>query len=174
MENIHPQDRAYFLNFERLVTSFFNTVPLDKIADYKVQYDLRVSKQDGTYVRLLIQYFLVNYEDRNLYHSLHVHTDITHLQKQGQPSCSIIGLHGAPSYYNIQDQDRVTSGNELFTVREREVLKGIVEGMSSGEIADRLCLSIHTINSHRKNILAKARVRTPLQLIKKLIDKGWI
>ncbi|MGE8377349.1 MAG: helix-turn-helix transcriptional regulator [Sphingobacterium sp.] len=62
----------------------------------------------------------------------------------------------------------------FFNLREKEVLKGIVDGMDSQEIADCLCLCIHTINTHRKNILAKAGVKTPMQLIKKTIEEGYV
>lgn len=174
MDHIHPQDMPYFLTFERQVTDFFNQIPVDKICHYKVQYDLRVRKKDGHYARLLIQYVVVNHEERNIYHSLHVHTDITHIQKNSHPNFSIIGLHGEPSFYNIQDGAITFAQKLLFTDREREILKAIVEGLNSNEIAKLLCLSIHTINSHRKNILAKAAVKTPLQLIKKSIEEGWI
>jgi len=62
----------------------------------------------------------------------------------------------------------------LFTEREKEVLKEIVDGMYSQEIAGCLYLCIHTINTHRKNILAKAGVKTPIQLIKKTIEEGYV
>ncbi|WP_343564645.1 LuxR C-terminal-related transcriptional regulator [Sphingobacterium sp.] len=174
MDSIHPADMPYFMNFEQYITSFLNTVPMEKITHYKFQYDLRIKKKDGNYLRILLQYVIIDYDENNLYHSLHVHTDITHLQKRGKPTCSIIGLYGEPSLYNIPDAIAVSVGTKLFTERETEVLKGIVEGMNSQEIADRLYLSIHTINTHRKNILVKAGVKTPLQLIKKTIEEGWV
>jgi len=62
----------------------------------------------------------------------------------------------------------------MFTKREREILKCIVEGKMSKTIADELCLSLHTVNTHRKNILAKAEVKTPVDLIAKAIKEGWL
>lgn len=44
--------------------------------------------------------------------------------------------------------------------REKEVLILIAKGLSSKEIADHLCLSIHTINSHRKNITQKTGIKS--------------
>ncbi|ULT27239.1 LuxR C-terminal-related transcriptional regulator [Sphingobacterium sp. E70] len=44
----------------------------------------------------------------------------------------------------------------------------------SKKIADELCVSLHTINTHRKNILAKAGVKTPVDLIAKAIKEGWL
>lgn len=48
----------------------------------------------------------------------------------------------------------------LLTQREREILKGMVDGLTKKEIADQLILSYHTIDTHIKNIYAKLQVHT--------------
>ena len=50
--------------------------------------------------------------------------------------------------------------------REKEVITLITRGLSSHEISDRLFISIHTVNNHRKNILSKLEIRSITQLIK--------
>lgn len=45
-----------------------------------------------------------------------------------------------------------------ITDREVEVIKLIAEGLSNKQIADKLCLSTHTVNTHRKNLMNKLRV----------------
>lgn len=47
-----------------------------------------------------------------------------------------------------------------LTEREKNILRLIAFGFSSMEIADNLFLSIHTINTHRKNILKKLGIKT--------------
>ena len=44
--------------------------------------------------------------------------------------------------------------------REREVLELMTQGLIKKEIADRLTLSYHTVNSHLRNIYAKLHVGT--------------
>lgn len=44
--------------------------------------------------------------------------------------------------------------------RETDVLVLIAKGLSSKEIADALHISIHTVNSHRKNITAKTGIKS--------------
>lgn len=54
----------------------------------------------------------------------------------------------------------------LLSTREKEIIGLIVEGKSSYEIAQLLFRSIHTINTHRKNIIHKIEVTSLAGLIK--------
>ena len=54
-----------------------------------------------------------------------------------------------------------------LTVREREVLKFLVEGLSSREIAEKLYISINTVQYHRKQLLHKTDSRNVAELIGK-------
>jgi DNA-binding CsgD family transcriptional regulator len=60
--------------------------------------------------------------------------------------------------YNSQTVD-VAYGKEL-SEREREVLRLVAQGLSSNVIAKRLGISVHTVQAHRKNIIAKLGVRS--------------
>lgn len=174
MEIMHPDDRPYFLNFENKVVQFFKTLPYEKAKYYKVQYDFRLKKKDGKYIRILHQAVQVDYDEKNYYRTLSLDTDITHIKPEGTPCFSIIGLDGEPSYYNIQIAENLTKSFDIFTKREREILKCIVEGKNTKTIAEELFISTNTVNNHRKNILNKANVKTPLELACKSIKEGWI
>ncbi|MEM6361266.1 MAG: response regulator transcription factor [Bacteroidota bacterium] len=52
-----------------------------------------------------------------------------------------------------------------LSAREVEILKLIAKGLSTAKIADQLHISIHTVNSHRKNILKKLKLTSPTQLV---------
>ena len=49
--------------------------------------------------------------------------------------------------------------------REFEILELITKGMTTAAIAEKLYLSIHTINSHRKNMLKKLGLSSPTELV---------
>ncbi|WP_339607806.1 response regulator transcription factor [uncultured Roseivirga sp.] len=70
----------------------------------------------------------------------------------------------------------VDEGNEYFELseREKEVVRLIASGNSSSEIADNLNISIHTVNSHRKNILKKLKLKSPTELIIFAAEQGWV
>lgn len=57
--------------------------------------------------------------------------------------------------------------HELLSKREVQIVSFISKGISTQEMADRLHLSPHTVNAHRKNILKKLGVNTPVELIVK-------
>jgi len=52
-----------------------------------------------------------------------------------------------------------------LTSREIEVFSLIASGMQSEEIADKLFLSVHTINRHRENIKLKIEARSVAEMI---------
>ena len=47
-----------------------------------------------------------------------------------------------------------------LSVREKEVLRLLVEGKINKEIADELSISINTVITHRKNITAKTGIKS--------------
>lgn len=55
--------------------------------------------------------------------------------------------------------------DQILTPREKEILSLIRDGYPSKIIADRLCISIHTVNRHRQNILEKLSVGNSLEAI---------
>jgi two-component system, NarL family, response regulator NreC len=61
-----------------------------------------------------------------------------------------------------------------LTERELEVLTLIALGNTNAEIADALCLSVRTIESHRGHIHAKTRCSTRAQLVAYAIDAGLL
>lgn len=53
-----------------------------------------------------------------------------------------------------------------LSLREIEVLKLFGEGLTNQEIADKLFISIRTVESHKTNIMKKINLRTTVDLVK--------
>lgn len=64
--------------------------------------------------------------------------------------------------------------NSSLSTREYEVLCHIVKGQTTQKISEELSLSIHTVNSHRKNILNKLQIKTPAELIVYALKSGLV
>jgi two-component system response regulator NreC len=61
-----------------------------------------------------------------------------------------------------------------LTPREREVLKLIAEGNTNQDIADLLCLSRKTVETHRSNIMDKLDLHKVTDLVKYAIREGLV
>lgn len=59
---------------------------------------------------------------------------------------------------SVSDLDE--HGDQPLTAREREIIRAIAAGKSNKEIADALCLSVHTVATHRRNICAKLNIHS--------------
>lgn len=63
---------------------------------------------------------------------------------------------------------------ETLTHREMEILKLIVEGNANRDIAERLFISIRTVETHRTNIMHKLEMNSIIDLVKFAIKKKLI
>lgn len=61
---------------------------------------------------------------------------------------------------NTDDNSLDEKGDILLTPRERDIIANIARGKSNKEIADELCLSVHTVATHRRNICAKLDIHS--------------
>ncbi len=73
-----------------------------------------------------------------------------------------------------QTSDEISSRLNILSSREKEVLKLIAEEYASHEIADRLFVSLNTVETHRKNLLKKLEVKNVVGLIKFAMRNGLI
>jgi DNA-binding NarL/FixJ family response regulator len=62
----------------------------------------------------------------------------------------------------------------VITRREKEVLELIADGMTNNEIAQKLFISTTTVDTHRKNLLAKFEAKNIASLIKMAMQKNMI
>ncbi len=59
-----------------------------------------------------------------------------------------------------------------LTSREIEVLRLIVEELSSNEIAQKLFISLPTVESHRRNLMTKLKVKSSIGMVKYALRHG--
>lgn len=175
MENIHPEDRAWFLNCQDAAVQFTLGLAPEKQMKYKLRFDYRLRKKNSKYIRVMQQVVMIhNDNDGKIFRSLVVLTDITHLKKNGKPVMSYIGMDGEPSYLDVDVTNHFREESSLLSRREKEILYLIAEGKPSKEIADLLFISKHTVDSHRKNLLRKTGSASTVELINKTIREGLV
>ncbi|MEM9857650.1 MAG: response regulator transcription factor, partial [Bacteroidota bacterium] len=84
-------------------------------------------------------------------------------------------VQSGKSYY---DRIQSFSSNEnkikdyQLSEREVDIIKCLADGLSSSQMADKLFISIHTVRTHRKNILRKLDLHNSPELIQYAINHG--
>ena len=63
---------------------------------------------------------------------------------------------------------------ELLTERERHIYQLLAEGNSNKDIAARLGLSLHTVETHRARVMEKLGVHTAAELVLSAVRRGLI
>lgn len=176
---MHPENLETLHLKELHVTDFLlNQIPKEDLMKYKAMYLMRLKNSKGRYRTILHQVkTLTMSEEGKMQQIIGVHTDVTYLNVPFDDRISFIG-HERPSFYSITPHHEYkmiapTLGN-LFSDREKQILKKVSEGNNFIEIADQLNLSPHTINTHKKNILKKTECTNMAQLLAKCLREGII
>jgi DNA-binding NarL/FixJ family response regulator len=74
---------------------------------------------------------------------------------------------------DLQGQ-KVDDRYELLTDRERQLYHMLAEGQSNKEIASRLNLSLHTVETHRTRIMEKMGVHSIAELVLGAVRRGIV
>jgi len=56
-----------------------------------------------------------------------------------------------------------------LTPRQKEILRHVADGLTNREIADRLDISVRTVEVHRFNLMRRLRVRNVAQLLRQAL-----
>jgi two-component system response regulator NreC len=78
------------------------------------------------------------------------------------------------SFVGRQLEKKKTGRLDLTTQREKEVLTLLAYGHTNGEIADKLCISERTVETHRTNIMSKLELKSRAELVRFAIDNGLL
>ena len=98
------------------------------------------------------------------YPLISVMSDLWHTEQDFADHCAIEDdiLRPALTRHPIRKAktDTVKQETEELSDRERDVLIQVVRGLSNKEIADVLCISMHTVVTHRKHITRKLNIHS--------------
>ena len=149
---IHPDDLPHLVDIQRMVSEFTINNTLYERMQYKYCYDYRVKDIDGNYHQLYIQHFYPELsENFNPQRTFSLLTDISHIKMGGIPKLNIFKLgDGLVKILNDKKNDKIQ-----LTNKENEIFQFLIKGFTSQDISEALGLSVHTVNTHRRNILKR-------------------
>lgn len=163
--HMHPDDLPVVIDIVSKALRFLDSQKPETRKDYKLCFDFRMEGPGASWVHLVQQVIVLEQDRRGAVWLVLIVTDREGDGVQGTvPDCRMTRL---------RDGSRVPFGVAAESVhsplspREREVLGLVAEGHASKEIADRLCISVATVNNHRRRILEKTGARNSLEAVRR-------
>jgi DNA-binding CsgD family transcriptional regulator len=140
--------------------------------DAIISTNLRIRNPHGEYPNLLIQCYLyyTGIPVKTVF-LLQILTDISWCRKIKHGYHYYVGNN--MKLFRYPDEELLLKGN-IFSDREFEIIRLIKSGMTSEQIAEKLFLSVHTVNTHRNNILEKTGKTALSEVIYELIERGLL
>ena len=145
--------------------------------------DERITGKLTEIKNLIIKYYPTqptSMEGTVTYTLISVMSDLWHTEHDFADHCAIEDDILRPAMIKakarkVQPKSDLKQETEELSEREKDVLIQVVRGLSNKEIADVLCISQHTVISHRKNITRKLNIHstaglTIYAIVNKLVD----
>lgn len=137
--------------------------------------DYRVRRKDGQYIKVLRQsmVFEVGPANDEVISTISLCKDIS-----AEHTGNAIGwrIHG-PDEAELDLGKLATLLPKLQyrpRAREMEVIRELANGKVSKEIAASLHISVHTVNTHRRNLLERTGMRNTPELVRMAMAQGWV
>jgi two-component system, NarL family, response regulator NreC len=77
-------------------------------------------------------------------------------------------------FATLQDSGEIGDRFELLTSRERQIYQLLAEGNSNKDVANRLTLSLHTVETHRWRIMEKLDLHSTAELVLSAVRRGVV
>jgi DNA-binding NarL/FixJ family response regulator len=81
---------------------------------------------------------------------------------------------GATFFSNGVPVAESTDRFDLLTMRERQILQLLAEGNTNKDVAQRLSLSLHTVETHRWRIMEKLNLHNTAELVLSAVRRGMV
>lgn len=176
VRNIHPGDLPQYFEISRALLTFVmeyspSLIPFESSCHVKY----RMRRREGGYVSVLRKStpFLKD-DDGRVEAYISQCTDISHVSNDHQVQWEIFGPKSEhfDEFLDMAAGDQ--QGASLFTEREMDVLRLLRTGHTSAEIAEKLFISVNTVNTHRKSLMRKAEVDNTVELLFFAQEQGYL
>jgi DNA-binding CsgD family transcriptional regulator len=173
---IHKSDlKVYDSHILPQIVQFLKRQHQGNHADFSFSYNYRIkTKENAAFTVLQRSVFLLHQDTGNLVAEYGFVMDITHFKEDTKIIFTIEQTKTKTLHNEVLLKSVYLPHSRLFSRREQEILQLIYQGAGSKQIAEKLFVSINTINNHRKNMLNKTGSKNFAQLIAYAIRNGII
>lgn len=161
------------------IFSILKTFDQASIHNISVKYDWVVAKKDGENIHVLEEMW---FPDANEHSEptlalcfLHDLSDYSSFGNSGIRKCTILkDAAGVPEKIFSRSYAIVEKNRCPLTQRERQILDLFSNGLNTTQVAASLYLTVNTIKTHRKNILAKLGAENTSEAIRIALKNHWL
>lgn len=132
--------------------NFLRHIPRGKRSDYHLASQLKMKDEAGNVHDVLHRMYYCHESNSD---TVRYGICIYELSIFGLPSANVAIDSVSGKWVELSPK----SDSKILSAREKQVLSLIEKGMTSMDIADRLCISKNTVSRHRQEILAKLQVK---------------
>ena len=154
LSNVHPDFLNAFLTLQKHGIEYCMKNP-EYADEIILSCDCLYKKNSGIYFKLMQQAVIVetNNEGQPLVFLSYIH-DISHLKKDFTLNLIIKAPHEV-QIWNYDFEIKELEKPYVLTSQENKILSLLSEGKQTKEIAEILCCSPHTVDTHRRNLIKK-------------------
>jgi DNA-binding CsgD family transcriptional regulator len=182
IKHIHPDDLQAFIFFAE--TSTLNATPWKEAKEKAVhEFCCRIKHSSGKWMWINQKVIVLSVTpDRHIDMALLVFDDCTatkqaelaqhmSLIEKSRNKSKLLDLLAPISSAQAKREKLMLAleGHDSLTPREKEIIQLVSQGYSSKDIAAKLFISKHTVESHRKHILHKLKVKNAPQMVNRSV-----
>lgn len=160
---IHPEDYISLMQVGILVLKQFYKLETEEKKKLKLQNEYRILNKEEKYIRIIEQFQILELDRKgNIWLALST-KDISPNQEE------YLGIRSQTIDLETGKTTLIFPNNEeqqpTLSKREKEIFNFVKDGLLSKEISEKLNISIHTVNTHRQNILKKLAANNSIEAI---------
>ncbi|WP_421795830.1 LuxR C-terminal-related transcriptional regulator [Haliscomenobacter sp.] len=171
---IPSEDSPILLSFSQFCINFLSTIPSERHNQVKFSFYFNILHKTGKLVPVIQQDSIYTNAEGIPEYCFSFITDVSHLKARNDLvfTILIIDEQGNQQFkcFSPKQLGLQLEVNGSLTVRERQIISGLAEGLTSKQIAVNLGISFHTVNTHRQNMLAKTGCKSSAELIKYALE----
>lgn len=170
-----PEDTKFNILVTQLGMEYFKSRPVDERELIFVVYFYRARRKDGHIITIQHQCIPLFFDKNKVpFVFSNIYTDVSYLGITQVPQALKINRYTQEIFHMEPQSLKFNKSKELFSNRERDIIKLLLKGNSSRLIAEKLFISPETVRTHRKNILKKAKLNSTAELLAYALTRGII
>jgi len=175
IECIHPEDTDTILGqVYPTIGDIAASYSMDDKKKLQIQYNYRFIRKNGESIDLMEQIHFLELNEEG-FPSLFLGNVIILNNTERLPirlTCKLISESGLTETVYTRIFNSSPNAIDTVTKRELDILRGLSLGKSSREIAEEFCISKHTVDTHRRNLLRKLDCKSVVELAQIAFSNG--